>query len=139
MHWTDPVDRSQSYIPMASPFVSKLATIAARAHSAHPFDVIYSHYLEPYGVAGYLASQMTGVPHVVRMAGSDAGRLWHHPQFEALYDHVLRSAAIVVAAGTVAERAAQRGVDPSALFRAAATRCRRTCSRRTAEHSILRR
>ena len=73
VHWTDPVDRSQSYLPMASPFVSKLAAIAARAHSAHPFDVIFSHYLEPYGVAGYLASQMTGLPHVVRMAGSDAG------------------------------------------------------------------
>src|SRR6267378_3522832 len=25
VHWTDPVDRSQSYIPMASPFVTKLA------------------------------------------------------------------------------------------------------------------
>ena len=30
VHWTDPVDRSQSYIPMASPFVSKLAAIAAQ-------------------------------------------------------------------------------------------------------------
>ncbi len=28
VHWTDPVDRSQSYIPMASPFVSKLAAVA---------------------------------------------------------------------------------------------------------------
>ena len=74
VHWTDPVDGSQSYTPMASPFVSKLAATTARAHSECPFDVIYSHYLEPYGVAGYLAAQMTGVPHVVRMAGSDAGR-----------------------------------------------------------------
>ena len=115
VHWTDPVDRSQSYLPMASPFVSKLATIAARAHSAHPFDVIFSHYLEPYGVAGYLASQMTGLPHVVRMAGSDAGRLWRHPQLEGLYDHVLRSAAMVVAVGSVAERAAQHGVDPERI------------------------
>ena len=80
LHWTDPVDRSQHYIPMASPFVTKLAAIVARAHSHRPFDVIYSHYLEPYGVAGHLAAQMTGLPHVVRMAGSDAGRLWHHPQ-----------------------------------------------------------
>src|SRR5436309_16134192 len=47
VHWTDPVDRSQSYIPMASPFVTKLATTAARAHQERPFDVIYSHYLEP--------------------------------------------------------------------------------------------
>jgi len=110
VHWTDPVDRSQSHIPMNSPFVSKLATIAARAHVEQPFDVIFSHYLEPYGVAGYLAAQMTGVPHVVRMAGSDAGRLWQHPQFELLYDHVLRSAELVVAAGPVAERAIRRGV-----------------------------
>ena len=112
VHWSEPVDRSQSYIPMASPFVTKLASIAARVHAEHPFDVIFSHYLEPYGVAAYLASQMTGVPHVVRMAGSDAGRLWHHPQFEALYDHVLRSAERVVAVGAVAERAVQHGVDP---------------------------
>jgi glycosyltransferase involved in cell wall biosynthesis len=115
VHWTDPVDRSQSYLPMASPFVSKLATIAARAHSAHPFDVIFSHYLEPYGVAGYLASQMTGLPHVVRMAGSDAGRLWRHPQLEGLYDHVLQSADIVVAVGPVAERAVLHGVEPERI------------------------
>lgn len=115
LHWTDPVDRSQSYIPMASPFVTKLAAVAARAHSEAPFDVIYSHYLEPYGVAGHLAAQMTGVPHVVRMAGSDAGRLWRHPQFEALYDHVLRSAEVVVAVGTVAERAIKHGVAPDRI------------------------
>src|SRR5580700_9025576 len=33
VHWTDPVDRSQVYIPMAAPFVSKLAATAARIHS----------------------------------------------------------------------------------------------------------
>ena len=115
VHWTDPVDGSQSYIPMASPFVSKLAAIALRVHSERPFDVIYSHYMEPYGVAGHLAARMAGVPHVVRMAGSDAGRLWRHPQLEALYDHVLRSAEVVIATGAVAERAAQRGVDPARI------------------------
>lgn len=115
LHWTDPVDRSQFYIPMASAFVSKLAAIAARAHSQHRFDVILSHYMEPYGIAGELAARMTGMPHVVRMAGSDAGRLWRHPQFEVLYDHVLRSAEIVVATGAVAERAIGRGVDPARL------------------------
>jgi glycosyltransferase involved in cell wall biosynthesis len=112
VHWSDPIDLSQSYLPMASPFVSKLAAIAARVHEQRPCDVIYSHYLEPYGVAAHLAAQITGVPHVVRMAGSDAGRLWHHPQLEPLYDHVLRSASVVIAAGTVAERAIAHGVDP---------------------------
>ena len=115
VHWTDPVDRSQSFIPMASPFVSKLASVATRVHAEQAFDVILSHYLEPYGVAGFLASQMTGAPHVVRMAGSDAGRLWHHPQLGPLYDHVLRTAEAVVAVGPVAERATQRGVEPARI------------------------
>jgi len=102
VHWTDPVDASQSHIPMASPFVSKLAAVAAGVHAERPFDVVFSFYMEPYGVAGHLAAQMTGVPHIVRMAGSDAGRLWHHPQLEALYDHVLRSAELVIIRGAVA-------------------------------------
>ncbi len=111
VHWSDPVDRSQAYIPMASPFVSKLAGIAVRLHAEHPFDLIHSFYLEPYGVAGHLAAQMTGVPHVTRTAGSDAGRLWRHPQLAALYDHLLRSAAGVITGKAVAARAVERGVD----------------------------
>ena len=111
VYWTDPVDRSQAYIPMASPFVSKLAGIALRLHAEHPFDVIHSFYLEPYGVAGHLVAQMTGVPHVTRTAGSDAGRLWRHPQLEPLYDQVFQSAAGVIAGKAAASRAVQRGVD----------------------------
>jgi len=111
VHWTDPVDSSQFHIPQASAFVSKLAAVAARVHAKHSFDVIYSHYMEPYGVAAHLVAEITGAPHVTRMAGSDAGRLWRHPQFETLYDHVLRSADAVIVRGKVAERAIQHGVD----------------------------
>jgi glycosyltransferase involved in cell wall biosynthesis len=116
--WTDPIDRSQAYLPMASPFVSKLSALALKAHDEKPFDVILSHYLEPYGIAGHLTSQAVGVPHVVRMAGSDAGRLWHHPQLEPLYDHVLRQAASVVVTAVVAERARRRGVEPQRIVAA---------------------
>jgi glycosyltransferase involved in cell wall biosynthesis len=115
VHWTDPVDASQLYLPMASAFVSKLSSLAARVCSEHAIEVVFSHYLEPYGVAGHLAAEMAGLPHVVRMAGSDSGRLWRHPQFEPLYDHVLRSAEIVVATGVVAERAVARGIDPARI------------------------
>lgn len=112
VHWTDPVDRSQRYIPMASPFVSKLASLAARAHEIAPFDVILSYYLEPYAVAGHLAAEMTGAPLVVQMAGSDAGKLWDHPQLGPLYDHIMRGAARVIAGGSVTEHAVAVGVAP---------------------------
>ena len=115
VHWTDPADRSQYHIPMASPFASKLAGIALRLHSQRPFAAIYSHYLEPYGVAAHLVAQSVGIPHVARMAGSDAGRLWHHPQLAPLYDQVLRAAAAVITGGTAGRRALARGIDPRRL------------------------
>jgi glycosyltransferase involved in cell wall biosynthesis len=115
VHWTDPVDRSQHYIPMASPFVTKLVSLAVAAHDEAPFDVIMSYYMQPYGIAAHLAAEITGAPHVARMAGSDAGRLWHLAQFEPLYDHVLRSANTLIAVGEVAERARERGVDPARI------------------------
>ena len=135
VHWTDPVDNSQFYIPMASAFVSKIAATAARVHSERPFDVIYSHYLEPYGVAGHLAAEIARVPHVVRMAGSDAGRLWRHPPTQALCDHVLRSAATVIATGVVAGRAIKRR--PSRADRGgAALKYPKICSARKGRRSI---
>ena len=45
------------------------------------------------------------------------GAFGSHPQLELLYDHVLRSAEVVVAAGAVAERAVQRGVSPDRIVR----------------------
>ena len=45
----------KGYIPMASPFVTEARRRRrARRTPNAPFDVIYSHYLEPYGVAGHL-------------------------------------------------------------------------------------
>src|SRR5258707_3622802 len=58
-----------------------------------------------------MAAQMTGVPHVHRTGGSDAGHLWRPPQVEALYDHLFRSAAGVITGQAIAARAIARGVD----------------------------
>src|SRR6185312_13952169 len=108
VHWSDQAGGALFHIPEGNPFVTKLASIAVGLHAQQPFDAILSYYLEPYAVSGYLASQITGVPNIVRMAGSDAGRLWRQPQLEAVYDHVLRSAAFAVTGRVVAARAPSR-------------------------------
>ena len=71
-------------------------------HAERPFDVILFPLSRALRGRGPSRRQMTGVPHVVRTAGSDAGRLWRHPQLEALYDHVLKSAEAVICGGAVA-------------------------------------
>ncbi|MBM3488722.1 MAG: glycosyltransferase family 4 protein, partial [Alphaproteobacteria bacterium] len=104
VHWTEPFGAAQFHIPIASPVVGKLAGIALARHRDKPFDLVFSVYLEPNAIAGHLVAEALGLPHVVKTDGSDVGRLWNHAQLAPLYDIVLRRAALVFAAGAVADR-----------------------------------
>lgn len=96
VHWTDPDELAQRHIPWNNPFVTKLASLSYQVILDNALEVIFSYYLEPYGIAGHLAAEMTARPHVVKHAGSDVGRLRKHSQFAPLFDHVFRTATRVV-------------------------------------------
>jgi glycosyltransferase involved in cell wall biosynthesis len=110
-------DRSQRHIPPNDPVVTKLASLGMEIGAENGTDVVFSYYLEPYAVAGHLIAQKLDVPHVVKTAGSDVGRLWLHAQFQPLYNHVLRSATIVFAQGDIADRLLHIGVNRQNLCR----------------------
>jgi glycosyltransferase involved in cell wall biosynthesis len=116
VHWTDSANRSMFHIPMGSAFVSKLASLGATVGADVGFDVVFSYYMEPYGIAGHLIAEMLKVPHVLKTAGSDAGRLWSQPQLQPLYDHVFRSADYLVAGGKVAERMMAIGIERGRIW-----------------------
>ena len=50
------------------------------------------------------------LPLVVKTAGSDARRLWQHPQFKALYDHVFCNADLTITGPEVARDLVKIGV-----------------------------
>lgn len=116
VHWTEPADFQQYHIPMASPFVSKLASLGLTAAADAPFDAVFSFYAEPYAVAGHMIASMLGVPHIVKTAGSDAGRLWKNEQLGPLYDHLFRSADAIIAGGVVADNMVSIGVERSRCY-----------------------
>jgi glycosyltransferase involved in cell wall biosynthesis len=89
-------DKSLRHIPRTSASVSRLAALAAQIISAAECDVVFSNYLEPYGVAAHLASRWTGTPHVLKMAGSDRVRLLAHPDLAWTYRYVMRDAAAIL-------------------------------------------
>ena len=110
VHWADPLDRTQMRIPRGHAHVTKLSSLALEAVEANNADVVYSFYTEPYSVAGHIVAQLTGLPHVVRTAGSDIGRLWQHPQFAALYNALYRSADAIICSAAIAEKLQTAGV-----------------------------
>jgi glycosyltransferase involved in cell wall biosynthesis len=113
--WTDSYGRRQWHIPNGTPYVTKLASIGLEVVRQQAIDLIYSYYTEPYGVAAHIVAQATGLPHVVRTAGSDTGRLWSLPQFGALYDHIFNSADAILCGQVVAQKMMQAGIKPSQI------------------------
>jgi glycosyltransferase involved in cell wall biosynthesis len=116
VYWTAPLDASQWHIPFDNPSVTKLVSLGLQAAQENGADVIFSSYLEPYGVAGYLLAQQLGIPHVIKTAGSDVGRLWTHPQYKPFYDQIFRRAAAIWTAGPVRKTLIEEyGLEPSSI------------------------
>jgi glycosyltransferase involved in cell wall biosynthesis len=88
-----------AYIPSGNPTVTKLATLATEVIREESCEVIFAFYFEPYGVAAALASLWTGVPYVLKHAGSDRFNLMQNPETSLAYKEVVRSANAVVSSG----------------------------------------
>ncbi len=91
-----PIFEKRLYIPWTNPFVTKLAGIITEVVRREHCQLIYAHYLEPYGIAAYLGSTWSGVPYVIRHAGSDIGRLMSVTELNVAYQEVLKRAAVVI-------------------------------------------
>ncbi len=115
VHWTDPYRRRQWHVPAGTPYIAKLASLGLELAHQGAIDIIHSYYAEPYCIAGHIIAQATQLPHLVRTAGSDVGRLWALPQFVALYNHIFTSAAAVICGSAVAQKMAAAGVAPTRL------------------------
>ena len=92
---TQPLSKAMMHIPQSNPFITKLSSVAAQVIRKNGCEVIFADYLEPYGFAAYLASQWTGVPYVVKHAGSDVGRLMKQRDMVTAYREVLKAADCV--------------------------------------------
>lgn len=107
---------AKAFLPFSElAYVSYLAA-ARETVLRHRPDVILSHYLEPYALAGDVIATEFGIPHVVTHAGSDIVRLAAPEPIRSLYRAVLGRAAFFVAKSAVAR---ERFGDVARLFASA--------------------
>lgn len=98
------------HIPCANPFVSKLAGLATQIIRQHKCELIFCYYYEPYALAGFLASVWTGLPFVVKHAGSDLERLMAVPDLAVAYKEMLRAADGVITIRNLTRRFIGMGI-----------------------------
>ncbi len=88
-------DVEEIFIPQSKPYTTKLVSLGLELVEEFQPNFIYAHYMEPYGVTALMLSKLTGVPFVIRHAGSDLGKLGLMPQMRTLHQRVYSEAVLV--------------------------------------------
>jgi glycosyltransferase involved in cell wall biosynthesis len=114
--YTTSETKAGHYIPYSNPFVSKLASIAFDVVTKNNCSFIYTSYLEPYGFAGALVSQWTGIPYSVQHAGSDIGRLAQIEERSSAYLNLMKNADLIIASKSSIRHLISIGIDHSKFF-----------------------
>lgn len=84
------------HIPYSELYTSRLLEKTLETINEYHIDIIDTHYLIPYGIVGYLASKITGIPYIVRHGGSDVAKFLQKGIFKHLLrDAILNAAAII--------------------------------------------
>lgn len=113
---TDWPDRRRIYyIPIGNPTVSRLVSRALNAVADGGCEVIFSQYLEPYGVVASIVSAWTGKPYIFKHAGSDLFRLMDVGDLQPCYREVLRRAHRVITGGPAQKVVRAHGVADSQI------------------------
>lgn len=78
-------------------YAERIASIAIDVIRKYDIDIIYSHYLLPYGISAMLAKIATKKPLIVQHAGSDITRLFSHPYLRSIFLEVFTNADKIIA------------------------------------------
>ena len=100
----------RSAIPYSRSYESRLMSMALDVIQEHDIQIIYSHYLLPYGVAALMAKKITGIPWVVQHAGSDIGRLIFHSQLKSIFLECFRNADRTIGYANTRQRFIENGL-----------------------------
>ena len=94
IHFVDP--DIPWHIPYSDLYVPRLLDKALQVTRENQIDLIDTGYLIPYGIVGYLLSEITGIPYVLRHGGSDIEKFLLESVFNDLLKKVIQKAAAII-------------------------------------------
>lgn len=94
IHYIDP--QIPWHIPYSQLYMSGLLDKTLEVIDKYQIDFIDTHYLIPYGIVGYLASKIKGIPYILRHGGSDISKFLKKGVFKSLLENVIKDAANII-------------------------------------------
>jgi len=84
------------HIPYSELYIARMLDKTLEVINEHKIDFIDTHYLIPYGIVGYLASKISGIPYIVRHGGSDLVKFLKDGISKHLLRNVIQDAAAII-------------------------------------------
>lgn len=91
----DLVDVLEYPLFLYPPYTVALASRMAQVVQKHQLNLLHAHYAIPHAVSAYMAQQMTGVPYIVTLHGSDVHTLGADPAYQPATRFAVEAASAV--------------------------------------------
>ncbi|NVM56164.1 MAG: glycosyltransferase [Candidatus Helarchaeota archaeon] len=78
------------HIPFSKAYTERIANLAIEIIEKHDIQLIDSYYILPYGIAAFLAKNITGRPQILHHAGSDIGKLFTSSSYNTLFKAIFQ-------------------------------------------------
>ncbi len=114
IHSTSP-DNNPWHIPFSKAYTERIANLAIEVIEKYNIQLIDSYYMLPYGVAAFIASNITGRPQILRHAGSDIGKLFTSPSYNTLFKTIFQRADKIMTIPPLKEMFLSLGIPESKI------------------------
>lgn len=78
------------HIPFSKAYAERIANLAIEVIKKYDIQLIDSYYTLPYGIAAFIANNITGRPQILRHAGSDISKLFASSSYNTLFKAVFQ-------------------------------------------------
>ena len=116
VHLFSTVKDFKSPILKSNYYSEKLISLATQIIRKYNPDIIYSHYILPYSIVGFVTKQITGKKHIMRHAGSDIGRLYKSKFLKPIFIESFKDAEIVFGGKNAIKIFEQEELDKNKIY-----------------------
>lgn len=103
------------HIPFSKAFTERMANLAIEVIEEHDIQLIDSHYALPYGIAAFIAKNITGRPQILRHAGSDIGKLLASSSYNTLFKAIFQRVDKIITIPPLEEMFLSLGIPESKI------------------------
>jgi glycosyltransferase involved in cell wall biosynthesis len=114
LHSTNP-DTNPWHIPFSKAYTERISNLALEVIEKHNIQLIDSSYVLPYGIAGFIATSISGIPQILRHAGSDMGKLFASSAYNTLFEAIFQRADMIVTVPPMKETFLSLGIHKSKI------------------------